>query len=404
MSMKKNKKIVSGGAMAFILLMGIVSLFSDMTHEGARSILGEYLSITGASAAAIGFISGFGELCGYSLRLISGMIADKTQKYWPITIIGYCIQVAAIPALALVPRNGWIIAGLLIIAERVGKAMKKPAKNTLVSFAASEVGQGKGFAYQEFLDQLGAFLGPVILFAVCALKGTKDLFNTYTVCFTLLGLPAVITVVLLFVAKNRYPHPEKFDRTPDTNEKFHMKKPFVFYICAISFFVLGFVDFTLITMHAAKAALIPDNMLSLLYAGAMAVDAVAALFFGGLYDKYGLKMLMISTLISAPFAIFVFGMNSTWALIIGVLLWGTGMGAQESIMKAAVSGIVPKSGRSTGFGIFETAFGVAWFLGSWFMGALYDVSPTFLIIFSVTTQLIAIPLYFVSMKTNKEKV
>ena len=176
--MKSQKRALVSGAMAFITLMGIVSLFSDMTHEGARSVLGEYLNLAGASAATIGFVSGVGELCGYSLRLLSGFLADKTKKYWTLVIVGYALQVLAIPALALIPENGWVLACGLVILERVGKAIKKPAKNTLVSFAASEVGTGKGFAYQEFLDQLGAFLGPVILFVISLIKGTGNLFST----------------------------------------------------------------------------------------------------------------------------------------------------------------------------------------------------------------------------------
>lgn len=189
-----DKKRALSGAITFITLMGIVSLFSDMTHEGARSILGEYLNLAGASAATIGFVSGIGELCGYSLRLISGFIADKTKKYWTFVITGYVIQVLAIPALALVSEHGWIWACGLVILERIGKAIKKPAKNTLVSFAASEIGTGKGFAYQEFLDQLGAFLGPVLLFVIALVKGTDDLFTTYRISFAILLVPAMITI------------------------------------------------------------------------------------------------------------------------------------------------------------------------------------------------------------------
>jgi len=369
-----------------------------MTHEGARSILGAYLSLAGASAAAIGFISGFGEFCGYSLRLLFCFMADKTHRYWPLTIIGYAVQVVAILLLALVPEHGWILAGIFIIAERIGKAVKKPAKNALVSFAASQIGQGKGFAYQEFLDQIGAFLGPVMLFVVCAIKGTDHLFSTYSLCFAVLGIPAVITMVLLLVAKHKFPHPETFEKETGPSEPFKMKKQFVFYIIAISLFAMGFVDFTMITMHAAKASLVPEQDLSLLYAGAMIVDALAALLFGWLYDKYGIKMLIISTLCSAPFSFLVFFLNNQWALFGGILLWGVGMGAQESIMKAAVSGIVPKAGRSTGYGIFETMFGVAWFLGSWLMGALYDIRPLYLVIFSIAAQLAAIPFYIACRK------
>lgn len=401
--MNKKHKAISG-AMAFIVLMGIVSLFSDMTHEGARSILGEYLNLAGASAATIGFVSGIGELCGYSLRLLSGFIADKTKKYWTLVIFGYTLQVLAIPALALIPENGWLLACGLVILERVGKAIKKPAKNTLVSFAASEVGTGKGFAYQEFLDQIGAFLGPVMLFIVVSVKGTGNLFSTYRVCFAILGVPALITIGLVIFSKVKYPNPEIFEKAEESREGFHFRKSFVYYMIAICLFAFGFADFTLITLHAAKTGAFPESALSLLYAAAMAVDAFAALFFGWLYDKIGLRALILSTLCSAFFSAFIFLSGNPWMMAIGIILWGIGMGAQESIMKAAVSGIIPKSMRSTGFGIFETGFGAAWFLGSWLLGALYDLDPAYLVAVSVSAQLLAVLFYAVCIKRKKTEI
>lgn len=389
--------------MAFIVLMGIVSMFSDMTHEGGRSILGEYLDLTGASAATIGFVSGIGELCGYSLRLLSGFIADKTKKYWTLVIAGYALQVLAIPALALIPQNGWILACGLVILERVGKAIKKPAKNTLVSFAASEIGTGKGFAYTEFLDQLGAFLGPVILFVIAAVKGTSDLFSTYRVCFAILGIPAIITVGLVVLSRVKYPDPEVFDRSEETRKDFSFRRSFVFYMIAICLFAFGFADFTLITLHAAKTGAFPAETLSLLYAAAMAVDAFAALIFGWLFDKIGLKALVISTVFSAFFSAFVFLTGNPVLMGTGIILWGIGMGAQESIMKAAVSSIISKSMRSTGFGIFETGFGIAWFLGSWICGILYDAAPAWLVAVSVSVQLLAIVFYFICIRVKRSE-
>ena len=399
--MNNKKKKALSGAIAFITLMGIVSLFSDMTHEGARSILGNYLNLAGASAATIGFVSGAGELFGYSLRIVSGLIADKTKKYWTLVIAGYAIQVLAIPALALIPEHGWFWACGLVILERIGKAIKKPAKNTLVSFAASEIGTGKGFAYQEFLDQLGAFLGPVLLFATALVKGTDDLFATYRASFAVLLVPALITIALVIAAKIKYPDPEMFEKQDDKPEDFKFRKSFILYMAAICFFAFGFADFTLITLHAANAGAFPESTLSLLYAAAMAVDAFAALFFGWLYDKVGLKALIISTLCSTFFSCFVFMTGNAWMIGIGIILWGIGMGAQESIMNAAVSGIVPRSMRSTGFGIFETGFGIAWFLGSWLLGALYDLNPVYLVAVSVISQLMAIGFYIMCLRSDK---
>ena len=392
------------GALAFLTLMGIVSLFSDMTHEGARSILGAYLDLLGASAATIGFVSGIGELCGYSLRLLSGFLADRTKRYWPLVIVGYTLQVLAIPALALVGENGWLLACGLVVLERIGKAVKKPAKNALVSFAASEVGIGKGFAYQEFLDQLGAFLGPVLLFVIAAVKGSGGPLSAFRISFALLGVPAVITVALVVFSRVKYPDPESFEKREAEQTVFRFRSSFVLYMAAICLFAFGFADFTLITLHAVKTAYFPAHTLSLLYAAAMAVDAFAALFFGWLFDKVGLRALILSTLLSALFAPFVFLGRNAAAMAVGILLWGIGMGAQESVMKAAVSGIIPHAMRSTGFGIFETGFGIAWFLGSWLLGALYDVKIPLLVAVSVAAQLLAVLFYALCIRQRKKEI
>lgn len=396
--------------MLFILLFGTVSLFSDMTHEGASSIRGAYLTLLGASAATIGFISGLGELVGYSMRYIFGRLTDKTRKYWPMTILGYILDVLAVPALALVGEHGWVGACVLLIIQRTGKAIKKPAKDTIMSFAASQEGAGKSFAIQEVLDQIGAFLGPVLLYLVMLCKTDGTTFEVYSLCFAVLAVPGVITLILLFVTKHKFPNPEQFEPSPKKYIPFKMKKQFLFYIGGISLFAFGFVDYSIIIMHVSRnftnlaaglqetSTIINSGTLPLLYAGAMLVDAVAALVFGLLYDKKGVRVLVWSTLISAPFAVFIFSLNSVPALLFGIALWGIGMGAQESILKAAVTNMVPKSSRATGYGIFECSFGVFWFLGSWALGALYDVSIPAMVAVSVTTQLAAIPLYLMSQR------
>ena len=367
----------------------------------------------GASAGVIGFISGLGELIGYSMRYLFGRLTDKTKKYWPITIIGYILDVLAVPALALVGEHGWIWACLLLVIQRMGKAIKKPAKDTIMSFAASQEGVGKSFGIQELLDQIGAFLGPVLLYLVMLFRTDGSTFETYAFCFGILSIPGFITIFLLFFTKKKFPNPEQFE--PESKEyiPFRMKKSFAFYIAGISIFAFGFIDYSLIIMHVSKvytglasglaetSSLITTGNLPLLYAGAMLVDAIAALFFGYLYDRIGVKALMISTLLSSVFAIFVFSVHSVPMLLFGIVLWGSGMGAQESILKAAVTTMVPKSSRATGYGIFEFSFGVFWFLGSWLMGVLYDFSIPAMVFVSVAAQLVAVPLYYVSAKCSK---
>lgn len=400
--------------MLFIILFGIVSLFSDMTHEGASSIRGAYLSLLGASAATIGFISGLGELVGYSMRYVFGKLTDKSKQYWPMTIAGYVLDIIAVPALALVGEHGWIAACVLLVIQRMGKAIKKPAKDTIMSFAASQEGVGKSFGIQEVLDQIGAFIGPVLLYLVMLFKTEGTTFEIYSTCFAVLAIPGAITLILLIVTHCKFPNPEHFEPEPKEYVPFKIKKEFILYIAGISLFAFGFIDYSIIIMHVSRtyshlasglsetSALVSTGSLPLLYAGAMLVDAVAALFFGMMYDKNGVKALVWSTVISAPFAVFVFAFDSVPMLLIGVALWGVGMGAQESILKAAVTSMVPKASRATGYGVFECSFGAFWFLGSWLMGVLYDVSIPAMIAVSVIAQLAALPLYIGSSKLMKK--
>lgn len=391
-------------AMTFIILFGIVSLFSDMTHEGASSIRGAYLALLGASAGTIGFISGLGELIGYSMRYVFGKITDRTKKYWPMVIFGYILDILAVPALALVGEKGWIAAAILLVIQRMGKAIKKPAKDTIMSFAASQEGVGKSFGIQEMLDQIGAFLGPVFLYLVMLFKTDGTTFEIYRTAFAFLAIPGFITILLLFITKREFPNPEAFEPETKKEEAFVMKKSFIYYIVGISFFAFGFMDYALVIMHISKNftslggsygtfRLISEETLPLLYAGAMLVDAVAALIFGHIYDKKGVKALVVSTIISAPFSLFIFGFKSEAAILFGLVLWGIGMGAQESILKAAVTSMVPKKNRATGYGIFECSFGIFWFLGSWMLGVIYSKSLPLMIGLSIFAQVLAIPFY-----------
>lgn len=374
--------------MTFVVLFGMVSLFSDMTHESANSIRGAFLSLAGASAAVIGFVSGLGELVGYGLRYVFGRLTDRTRRYWPMVLFGYVLDVVAVPALALVGRNGWVLACALLIIQRLGKAIKKPAKDTVMSFAASQEGVGKSFAIQELLDQIGAVLGPLLLYLIMLFQHRDDTFSDYRSCFAFLAIPGAITL-LLWLTYKCFPHPEDFEPEPKEYVPFRVSKRFVVYILGISLFAFGFADYSLIVMHFSRQHLFTAAVLPLLYALAMLTDAASAFVFGWLFDRHARLSLVVSTLVAAPFAVFAFLGSDVASVVIGVVLWGIGMGAQESILKAAVATMVPKRSRATGYGIFECCFGAAWFLGSWLLGVLYDQSLVAMVIVSVAAQLLA---------------
>ncbi|NPV89567.1 MAG: MFS transporter [Firmicutes bacterium] len=384
-SPKKNRSVndLKGVAIKFVVLLGIVSLFSDMTYEGARSITGPYLAVLGASATVVGFVAGFGELIGYALRLVSGYISDRTEKYWAITLIGYGLNLFAVPFLALTGR--WELAAALMVIERLGKAIRTPARDAMLSHATKNIGHGWGFGLHEAMDQTGAVLGPLIVSAVLYLKGG------YQTGFMVLLIPAVLALSVLLTAWWLYPRPRDLEVNAPKLETKGFPRVFWIYLLAVIFIAAGYVDFPLISFHFQKTAIVSENWIPTFYAVAMGVDAIAALIFGKLFDKLGIPTLAIVSVFSALFAPLVFLGGFNLALL-GMALWGVGMGAQESIMRAAVAGMVPANRRGTAYGVFNTGYGLFWFLGSAFMGILYDVSLPALIIFSMVMQLVSIPI------------
>jgi len=379
-----NRYIAKGAALKFVILLGIVSLFADMTYEGARSITGPYLAILGASGTIVGIVAGFGELIGYSLRLVSGYISDKTGKYWTITLLGYGINLLAVPLMAL--AGHWEIAAFLIIAERLGKAIRTPARDAMLSHATAKMGRGWGFGLHEAMDQIGAMLGPLIVAGVLYFKGG------YQMSFGVLLVPALLALSVLAVARLLYPHPRAFETGSVKLESKAFPKVFWLYLAAVALIAAGYVDFPLIAYHFKKVSVVSDDWIPIFYAIAMGVDALAALLFGRLFDRIGISVLIIAALISALFAPLVF-LGGFYFALLGMALWGVGMGAQESIMRAAVAGMVSMDRRGSAYGIFNTGYGIFWFLGSALMGILYDISIPSLIVFSVVAQLASVPLF-----------
>ena len=398
------KKEIVRDSLIFIILIGIVSLLSDMTHEGAKSIYGQFLNIVGASPKIISFVGGLGEFLGSALIFVTSIIASKTKKYWTMTIIGYTINLFCIPMLALTTENGWIYAISLILLERVGKAIRKPAKNTLVSFCSKNLGEGKSFALLECLDQIGAFIGPLILTLVLYLKGTTNLFDSYKFCFLILIIPAILTLCILLFARVKYPTPETFedDKEEDNSNKLVISKSFKYYLVAISLVAFSFIDFPLITYHVSSLNIINEKNLPMLYSLAMLVDSISALIFGFLFDKIGFKTLVLSTLLSMTFPLFIFNFNNSALIIIGICLWGVGMGAQESILKSSVAKLSTKETRSKCFGLFEGIFGLSWFIGSFVLGFIYEASMIAFIILPIILQTCAIIGYILSIRNYSE--
>ncbi len=369
----------SPSALHFILLLGIVSLCADATYEGARSISGAFLGSLGASGTVVGLVAGGGELLAYGLRLGIGVLSDRTGRYWQLTTLGYVINTLVIPALAWVGQ--WPLAALLLLMERTGKGIRTPPRDVLLSHAATQVGRGFGFGLHEAMDQIGAVGGPLLV-AVMIWAG-----QGFRGGFLVLGIPALMGLGVLLLGQRLYPNPREFEPDPPPTEGKRLPGLFWIYLLAAACVAMGFADFPLIALHLQQVNGQGSGgvEIPLLYALAMGVDAVAALLCGRLFDRVGLWSLLGAVVLACGFAPLAFSGRYDLT-VLGMVLWGIGMGAQESIMKAAVAGMVPLERRGAAFGLFTSGYGLAWFFGSAVMGLLYDLSLRGLVIFSVATQ------------------
>ena len=363
-----------------IAWFGLVSLAADMVYEGARSITGPYLAALGASALAVGVITGTGEAAALAFRLVSGPMADRSGRYWSLTILGYALTAICVPLLALAPflgAAGLAFAAALVILERTGKAIRSPAKSALLARAAKPVGRGRGIAVHKALDQVGAFAGPLVVAGVIALTA-----RTWP-AFVVLAIPGAVAMVLLVILRARtggdavdpqVPMAEDEGRNAagDSGPAEDTGLPREFYrfalACAVN--TLGLMTFGLISFHLVEADLVPLAAVPLVYAAAMAIEAVAALGTGFAYDRWGGRVLYLVPVLVASVPWLTLSTDVA-AVAVGILVWGSAMGILDSTVKALVADLVPQARLATAYGVFAAFQGVGALLGGAVAGWLY---------------------------------
>lgn len=373
-------------AMQFVLLIGALSFFADFTYEGSRSILGPYLASLQATAFVVGAVTGFGELLGYGLRFFSGRLADITGRFWPITIVGYIVQMASVPALAL--THDWPSAAVLIVLERIGRAIRNPPRDAMLSHAAAHLGgYGWTFGVHEACDQFGAMCGPLAVAWVLVHHGS------YHEAFAVLIVPALVNLALVFTARLLHPAPEDMETVSSrSHDGTAFPSSFWIYLAGAALVALGFADYPLLAYHFDRSGSVSGNWIAAFYAVAMAVSGTASLVLGRLFDRFGFRVLVALTIISSLFAPLVF-LGGFGLALVGAAIWGMGIGVHESIIPAAVAPMVPAQRRASAFGLFAAAYGVFWFVGSAVIGLLYDRSIAATVAFCVVTQLMATPVF-----------
>ena len=356
-------------AIRFILLMGLVSLLGDIVYEGARSVLGPYFATLGVSALTLGLIVGLSEFMGYGLRLVTGYLVDRSGRYWLATFLGYSM-IIAVPLLAF--TRDWRVAALLIVLERLGKGIRSPARDTILSFATKNVGRGFGFGIHEALDQVGAFLGPMIMFTVLYLG------MSYRSGFTILFIPALLLMIFLGYAWIQIPNPRILEGNGTKTEKIFWP-----YVLFVFLSVAGFVNFQLLSYNMKVEGLVSDDLIPILYALAMGVDAAFALLIGKLYDKIGFGVLTLIPL-------FTLLLPLGFSIPLAVLFYGSVMAMHETVMRSAIADITEVKKRGTAYGILNLSYGLGSLLGSSIVGFLYEISMGYVWMYVAVTEFLAI--------------
>ncbi len=376
-------------ALVLIVMFGVISFFSDLTYQAGRSLNGPFLALLGADAALVGLVAGLAEFLGYAVRLLTGRLVDKSKAYWAFTLGGYAM-VASVPLLAL--SGTWQVAALFIVLERLSKAVRAPAKDTILSMAARRVGTGYGFALHKIMDQAGAILGPLLMSFLLAgsLGSALQSAQSYRQAFTWLWIPFVVMIAAVLFGQAKAPNPQALEvelAGPPAPTPEKLSRTFWIYSLFTLLAGMGFINFALLAFHAKTTGLLSDAAIPFWYAAAMAANGIAAFLVGRWYDKKGLKVLYAVPLLSLPLPFLGFLGTNPNLLIAAILLFGFSLGIQETVIKAGIADLTPLNKRGTGYGIFNTMNGLGLLVSGGVMGLLYDVSPLAVCAFSATAEI-----------------
>ncbi len=377
-------------AFTFVFTMGVVNLFGDVTYEGGASINGPFMATLGASALVVSITAGAGEFLGYALRPFSGYVADKTGRYWPVTFVGYAINLLAVPTMALV--GSWEAAAALVLAERIGRAIRKPTVDAMISYTTGELGKGWVYALNTALDEVGATLGPLIIAMVLYMHGS------YQLGYAVLLISALLAFASVVVARVNFPLPSRLERGRTAPAK-NLTRAYWMYMVAGACFAAGLMSFELISYHFSKSGIVPREWIPIFLAISTALGAMVSLVSGKLFDSFGMPVLIVAVVLSAAFSPLVF-FGGFYAALFGLMLWGIGYATQDTLLKALIAAVLPEGKRNFAFGLYYAGYGVGWLVGSVVTGFLYEASRPALVIFAVLVQLASIPSFLVGSRSE----
>jgi MFS family permease len=382
-----------------VLTFGYVSLAADVVYEGMRSASGPLLLSLGASAFVVGIVTGAGEAIALGLRLVSGPLADRSGRHWQLAVQGYVLTAVSVPLLAITPfvgAAGLAVASALIILERTGKALRSPSKSTLLARMAEPVGRGRGFGVHKALDQVGSFLGPLLVAGIAAATGHL------WAGFAVLAVPGVATVVLLGLLKRgtNLDKPAPVETEPQPAGP--LPRSFWAFSMSCACSTLGLMTFAVMSVHLIRADLVTAAWVPIVYAGAMAVQAVTALASGFAYDRIGARILYALPLLVSAVPALVFA-DRLGIVLLGTGVWALATAVQDSTVKALVADLVPHERLATSYGVFATAQGLGALGGGALAGGLYEHHLSLLIAIIAGFQAAALVTLVITVQTARRR-
>ncbi|HDD25795.1 MAG TPA: MFS transporter [Acidilobales archaeon] len=380
-------------AYRIILLFGVISLLGDIIYEGARGIIAPYMRSLGASPEIVGLVTGIADILSYGVRLPAGIYADITGRYWGFTFAGYGLLIS-IPLMAL--GGTWVLIAILYLFERMGKGLRSPARDVLLSVPSTKVGTAKGFALHEVLDQVGAVLGPLILASILYLT------LSYSMSFASLAIPYALLMGTLVITRGIYVKTIRITIKKNVRHGFQalnlrpLGKNFILYMMAIAFWGLGFISYEIFSYFVKDY--IPDYEILILYSIAMLVDALGAVLISFTYEKWGFLTLITLPIVSSilPFTATI-GLRLYVYLTAGLI--GIVIGITETIVRASIADMIPIEYRGTAYGIFNITLGFSLLIGKVITAKIFKtyLLPYYVIILQ-TLSLIFIVITYIKLR------
>jgi MFS family permease len=345
----------------------MVSLFTDLSSQMVYPLIPVFLTLIGASPATLGLIEGVAESTASLFRAFFGRLSDKLKKRKIFIIWGYGLSAISRPFFYF--ASHWTIVLTIRFSDRIGKAIRTPSRDALISTSIDQSIQGKAFGFHRAMDRIGAIGGPLLAMLILyLLKDTMPELSALKTMFLISVIPGLIALVFIKFTKETSIIPKTLDKQKKTAM---LGKPFILFLLANAFFTLGNSSNAFLIVKAQEVG-IAIFLIPVLWMVYNIICSISSPIFGSISDKIGRKPIIIISFIyySIIYILFAFA-DEPWMIWALFAAYGIFYGLSNGIFRAYVADIVEEENRATAYGILNTIIGISLFPASVLMGAIW---------------------------------